>query len=98
MTALSVISLIIYLFVNNEAKFIRFCYLQESQAIFERFGSLVAVFLVIAVPATISYLVRHYLVEKVYQSLYDWCAEMNAGDHIEGVTNEAIASHASSLK
>ena len=98
MTALSIISLIIYLFINNKAKFIGLYYLQDSQAIFQRFGSLVAVLLVITVLATISYLVRHYLVEKVYQSLYDWCAEMNAGDNIDKVTNEAIASHASSPK
>ncbi len=94
LTGLSIVCLVIYLAINNKANIIDINYFRESEAIFARAGSITAMLFVIGFSAMISYIVRHYLVEKVYQSLYDWCAEINAGENISAVTNEMIAAQA----
>ena len=98
LTGISIICLVIYLAINDKANIIEINYFRESEAIFARAGSITAMLFVIGFSTMISYIVRHYLVEKVYQTLYDWCAEINAGENISEITNEMITAHASKPK
>lgn len=82
---------VVYLFINDSAELILQDYLPDAQAIFSRGGSFLTVLFVISFSAALSYMIKHYIVERVYQTLYDWCAEKNAGENIDEITNELIA-------
>lgn len=66
--------------------------MRETGAIFSRGAPFLIILFAIIVSVALSYMVRHYVIEKLYMSLYDWCAEINAGENIEDITNEMIAS------
>lgn len=90
--------MVIYLVINDGTQIEPMDYLFQSEMIFEAAGNLGSMLFAIAFSTGLSYMIRHYLVEKFYQSLYDWCAETDAGDNIESMTNEGIALHASKPK
>ena len=89
---------VIYIFINDGAGFVGIDYLTEIQTLFRRVSSIGTMLFVVVFSAATSYTIRHYLVEKVYKSLYDWCAEINAGENIQVISNDTIAMHAAKPK
>lgn len=85
------------MYINN-SDIVHTDYPGESGEVFGKVGSLFSMMFVIAFSSGLSYMIRHYIVEKLYQSLYDWCAETDAGERIDSVTNESIALHVAKHK
>jgi len=74
-----VASLVVYMIIHHHAQFTESDYGNETSSIFRRAGSLLTLAFLIVFVTAFTYIVRHYVVDWFFQTLYDWCSEIGAG-------------------
>lgn len=89
----SLISLLVYMFINEAAQFVDNIYTHETQAIFQRGGSILVLFFVIVFCAMISRLVKYIVAERWFRSWYNYYGAKTY-EEAEQITNEKILASA----
>lgn len=89
-TVTSLLSLLVYMFINDAAQFVDSIYLRETQAIFERAGPITSMLFVIAFCGGLNYVILHLIQTKVFHSLYERSAEKYRLQKSQSFKNEDI--------
>ena len=90
---LSLLTLLVYMFINHAAQFVTSTYLRDTQAIFERGGSILSLFFVIVFCGMFSRLVKYVVAERWFRSWYNYYGSKSY-EEAENITNEKILATA----
>mmetsp|Transcript_23579 Transcript_23579/g.20483 ORF Transcript_23579/g.20483 Transcript_23579/m.20483 type:complete len:372 (+) Transcript_23579:1593-2708(+) len=75
---LSMVSLIIWIIVEENAHFVDSNYGNETENIFERGSTLLCLIYLLFACGAVSYMIKHFIYGKFFQTLYDWGSEQDA--------------------
>ena len=87
---LSVFSVLIYIVINESSDFIPVNYYEELGNVFEQGIALFCLLWELGACCALSYLLRHYVIEKFYPSVYHYYAHKISIGQIRRITNEDI--------
>ena len=91
-TVASLLSLLVYMFINNEAQFVDSDYLRETQAIFERAGPILSMLFAIVACGGLNYIIKNLIQTRVFHSLYHRAAHKYSLQKSSSLKNDDIIS------